>query len=153
MFLDIVDGYERFEYDKKTKEWIDSRNNPETKQTYRKDMVDWIREIRRCAEANKPQSIIIAQNATVLTLEKNYNELIDAISTEDLFLNNDQWKPSQGKIELLDRFKHLGKKVYSVEYTENRKLQLKTIKEANRLNFHPLITDRSLTDIGINKLE
>mgnify|MGYP003325216864 CR=1 FL=1 len=35
IYLDIVDGFETYEYDPKTKDWIDHRLNPDTGQTYR----------------------------------------------------------------------------------------------------------------------
>ncbi|GDX10473.1 hypothetical protein LBMAG57_22450 [Verrucomicrobiota bacterium] len=39
VYLDIVDGFETFE--QVGKDYVDVRVNPETKQSYRRDMVEW----------------------------------------------------------------------------------------------------------------
>ena len=43
VYLDIVDGFETFEQE--GGQFIDNRVNPETKQSYRRDMVDWVKAI------------------------------------------------------------------------------------------------------------
>ena len=51
MYLDIVDGFETFEQDGKN--FVDDRVNPETKQSYRRDMVDWVKAVAaRVRKAN-----------------------------------------------------------------------------------------------------
>jgi len=51
VYLDIVDGFETFEQDGKNS--IDDRLNPETKQSYRRDMVDWVKAVAARAPQNE----------------------------------------------------------------------------------------------------
>ena len=45
IYLDVVDAFEFFEYDPAKKDWIDNRTNPETKRTYREDMIAWVSQL------------------------------------------------------------------------------------------------------------
>ena len=51
VYLDIVDGFETFEQDGKN--FIDDRVNPETKQSYRRDMVDWVKAVAARARGER----------------------------------------------------------------------------------------------------
>jgi cysteinyl-tRNA synthetase, unknown class len=46
LYLDIVDGFQT--YEQGADGYLDDRMNPETKQTYRRDMVDWVKAIAAC---------------------------------------------------------------------------------------------------------
>ena len=77
VYLDIVDGFETYEQD--GKEFIDDRINPRTKQSYRRDMVDWVTTIAKRARAKNPAALIIPQNGSQLLAHADFLETISAI--------------------------------------------------------------------------
>ncbi|MEI7820204.1 MAG: hypothetical protein WCK55_04740 [Verrucomicrobiota bacterium] len=52
VYPDIVDGFEIFE--QVGKDYVDDRVNPETEQSYRRDMVVWVKAIAARARARHP---------------------------------------------------------------------------------------------------
>src|ERR1041385_7969696 len=92
LYLDIVDGFETFERDGKN--FIDDRLNPETKQTYRRDMVDWVKAIAARARKKNPAALIIPQNGTQLLAHADFLGVVDAVGVEDLFTNGDKLQPA-----------------------------------------------------------
>lgn len=42
LYLDIVDAFEFFEYDPQKKEYLDDRRNPDSGQSFRQDMIEWV---------------------------------------------------------------------------------------------------------------
>src|SRR5438309_8367766 len=91
VYLDIVDGFETFEQD--GKEFIDDRVNQETKQSYRRDMVDWVKAIAARARTKAPAALVIAQNGSQLLDHADFLGTIDAIGIEDLFTNGNKPQP------------------------------------------------------------
>ena len=57
VYLDIVDGFETFE--QAGKNFIDNRINPETGQSYRRDMVDWVKAVAARARTSNPAALVI----------------------------------------------------------------------------------------------
>jgi uncharacterized protein (TIGR01370 family) len=66
VYLDIVDGFEAFEQD--GNEFIDDRLNPETSQSYRRDMVDWVKTIASRARLYHPGALVIPRTVHSLLL-------------------------------------------------------------------------------------
>jgi len=149
VYLDIVDGFETYEQD--GKDFIDDRMNPETKQTYRRDMVDWVKAIAARARAKNPAALVIPQNGSQLVSHADFVEAISAIGIEDLFTNGKKLQPKSHTDEVLGHLKKLAatqKPVLLIEYpkTADRQALSKKLAEENRLIL--LVTDRQLKTLG-----
>ena len=149
VYLDIVDGFET--YEQGADGYLDDRMNPETKQTYRRDMVDWVKAIAARARAKDPAALIIPQNGSQLVVEKDFVEVISAQGIENLFTNGNKLQPPSHTDEILGHLKTLAlakKPVLLIEYpkTPERKALSKKLAKENGLVW--LVTDRQLQTLG-----
>ena len=149
VYLDIVDGFETFEQDGNN--FIDDRVNPETKQTYRRDMVDWVKAVAARARAKNPAALIIPQNGTQLFAHADFLATTDASGVEDLFTNGDKLQKSD---EIKFRLKTLApliaahKPVLDIEYPKSRQRRAYVRESAAARGFVWLTTDRPLKTLG-----
>lgn len=149
VYLDIVDGFETFEQD--GKRFIDNRVNPTTKQSYRRDMVDWVKTIAARARAKHPAALVIPQNAAQLLEHADFREIISAIGIEDLFTNGNKLQAkgdTRYRLEFLARLLGTGKPVLVIEYPTKPELQERARTEARANGFVWLVTDRQLKTLG-----
>ena len=149
VYLDIVDGFET--YEQGADGYLDDRMNPETKQTYRRDMVDWVKAIAARARAKNPVALVIPQNGSQLAAHKDFVEVISAQGIEDLFTNGKNLQPTSHTDEILGHLKLLAsekKPVLLIEYpkTPEQKALSKKLAEENGLVW--LVTDRQLKTLG-----
>ena len=151
VYLDIVDGFETWEFD--GKDWIDDRPNPETKQSYRRDMVDWVKAIAAKARTKNPDAIVIPQNGSQLLDHEDFCGTISGIGIEDLFsIGNKKQSPAHSK-EILTHLKPLlaaGKPVLVIEYPNKPEKRAVSEKLATENHLIWLVTDRDLTTLGIS---
>jgi cysteinyl-tRNA synthetase, unknown class len=149
VYLDIVDGFETFEQE--GKEFIEDRVNPETHQSYRRDMVDWVKAIAARVRAKNPASLVIPQNGSQLVEHPDFLEIISAISIEDLFTNGNKIQPKSHTNEVLDDLRKIvsaNKPALLVEYPKLQERQALTKKLAVENGLVWLITDRQLKTLG-----
>lgn len=149
VYLDIVDGFETFEQD--GKDFVDDRVNPETKQSYRRDMVDWVKAVAARARKSNPAAVIIPQNGPQLSAHADFIAAVDAIGVEDLFTNGDKLqKPSDTKytLECLAPYIAAHKPVLDVEYARNPERRAKVREQAAQHGFAWILTDRQLKTLG-----
>ena len=149
VYMDIVDGFQM--YEQGADGYQDDRMNPETKQTYRRDMVDWVKAIASCARAKNPTALVIPQNGSQLAAHKDLVEVISAQGIEDLFTNGKKLQPASHTDEILGHLKTLAsakKPVLLIEYpkTPERKALSKELAKKNGLVW--LVTDRQLKTLG-----
>jgi cysteinyl-tRNA synthetase, unknown class len=149
VYLDIVDGFET--YEQGADGYKGDRINPETKQTYRRDMVDWVKAITARARAKSPAALVIPQNGSQLVADKDFVEVISAQGIEDLFTNGKKLQPASHTDEILGHLKILAlakKPVLLIEYpkTPERQALSKKLAEENGLVW--LVTDRQLKTLG-----
>jgi len=151
VYLDIVDAFEFFEYDKLKKDWQDDRKDPDTGKTYREDMIAWIAKIADFARERKKDFIVIPQNGSQLLKDPGFVKSINAIGIEDLFTEGNKIrKPEDVKdrLEHLSIIKKAGKPVFLIEYGTNENAKEASRKGALDHGFILLITDRKLTTLG-----
>jgi len=151
VYLDIVDAYQFFEFDNEKGDWIDNRVNPATGQTYRQDMIDFVRAISEYAKSRKDSFIIIPQNGTELLSDASYLTAIDAVAVEDLFTNGNKVQPrshTEAVLEHLQPLQKGAKPVLLIEYPTKNKFKQLAAKKANVHGMPLLITDRHLKTIG-----
>ena len=149
VYLDIVDGFET--YEQGADGYLDDRMNPETKQTYRRDMVDWVKAIAARARAKDPAALIIPQNGSQLVVEKDFVEVISAQGIENLFTNGKELQPTSHTDEILGHLKLLAsakKPVLLIEYPKTRQGQALSKKLAEENGLVWLVTDRQLKTLG-----
>jgi cysteinyl-tRNA synthetase, unknown class len=149
VYLDIVDGFETYEQD--GKDFVDNRLNPETKQTYRRDMVDWVKAIAARARAKNPAALVIPQNGSQLVANADFVEVISAIGIEDLFTNGKKLQPKSHSEEILGHLKKLAavqKPVLLIEYPKTSDRQALAKKLAKENGLVCLVTDRELKTLG-----
>jgi cysteinyl-tRNA synthetase len=149
VYLDIVDGFQT--YEQGADNYLDDRMNPETKQTYRRDMVDWVKSISARARAKNPAALVIPQNGSQLLAHKDFVEVISAQGIEDLFTNGKKLQPASHTDEILGHLKILAsakKPLLLIEYpkTPERQALSKKLAEENGLVW--LVTDRQLKTLG-----
>lgn len=151
IYLDIVDAFEFYEYDEKSKDWLDDRPNPETGRTYREDMIAWVNTIAKRARDRRAGFLVIPQNAAQLLADASYRELISAIGVEDLFVAGKKLrteKQSHYVLSFLEKFKPTGKPVLVIDYPRSEEVHGPSFETAARHGFTLLLTDRQLTTLG-----
>ena len=149
VYLDIVDGFETFEQDGKN--FMDDRVNPETKQSYRRDMVDWVKAVAARARKINSAALVIPQNGTQLLANADFLGAMDAVGVEDLFTNGDKLQKAADTkyiLECLAPMIATHKPVLDIEYARRKELQLQVKKQAVQHGFVWLVTDRQLKTLG-----
>jgi cysteinyl-tRNA synthetase len=149
VYLDIVDGFQT--YEQGADGYLDDRINPETKQTYRRDMVDWVKAISARARANDPAALVIPQNGSQLVAHKDFLEVISAQGIEDLFTNGKKLQPASHTEEILGHLKTLAlakKPVLLIEYPKTPERQALSKELARKNGLVWLVTDRPLKTLG-----
>ena len=149
VYLDIVDGFQT--YEQGDDDYLDDRMNPETKQTYRRDMVDWVKAIAARAHAKNPAALVIPQNGSQLAAHKDFVEVISAQGIEDLFTNGKKLQPASHTDEILGHLKTLAsakKPVLVIEYPKTPEGQALSKKLAQKNGLVWLVTDRQLKTLG-----
>ena len=149
VYLDIVDGFETFEQDGKNS--IDDRLNPETKQSYRRDMVDWVKAVAARARKTNPAALVIPQNGTQLLAHADFLGAVNAGGVEDLFTNGDKLQQAADTkyiLEFLSRLATAHKPVLDVEYPKRKELQAQVREQAAQHGFVWIVTDRELKTLG-----
>ena len=149
VYLDIVDGFET--YEQSGNEWIADRINPETHQSYRRDMVDWVKAIAARARAKNPAALVIPQNGSQLLVHADFLETLSAIGIEDLFTLGDKPQPAADTREVLGYLRKMAdakKTVLLIEYPRRRELRETTKQRARENGFTWLLTDRELKTLG-----
>jgi len=149
VYLDIVDGFQT--YEQGADGYLDDRMNPETKQTYRRDMLDWVKAIAARARANDPAALVIPQNGSQLVAHKAFVEVISAQGIEDLFTNGNKLQPTSHREEILGHLKILAsakKPVLLIEYPKTPERQALSKELAKKSGLVWLVTDRQLKTLG-----
>ena len=149
VYLDIVDGFETFERDGKN--FLDDRPNPETKQSYRRDMVDWVKAIAARARKNNPAALVIPQNGTQLLAHADFLGTVDAVGVEDLFTNGDKLQPAAETKNILSFLAPMvaaHKPVLDIEYPKSKERRAHVREKAAAQGFVWLTTDRQLKTLG-----
>jgi cysteinyl-tRNA synthetase len=151
VYLDIVDGFEAFEQD--GNEFIDERLNPETNQSYRRDMVDWVKTIAARARLHNPGVLVIPQNGSQLTAYADFVDAISSMGIEDLFTHDNRIQPDSHTefiLGYLEKMEEAGKPVLLIEYPRwaRRKELSRELSEQN--GFVWLQTDRALKTLGVS---
>lgn len=149
VYLDIVDGFQT--YEQGADGYLDNRMNPETKQTYRRDMVDWVKAIAARARGKNPAALVIPQNGSQLVSQKDFVEVINAQGIEDLFTNGNKLQPTSHTDEILSHLKTLAsakKPVLLIDYPKTPERQALSKKLAKENGLVWLVTDRQLKTLG-----
>jgi cysteinyl-tRNA synthetase len=149
LYLDIVDGFQT--YEQGADGYLGDRMNPETKQTYRRDMVDWVKAIAARARAKDPAALVIPQNGSQLVADNDFVEVISAQGIEDLFTNGKKLQPASHTDEILGHLKTLAlakKPVLLIEYPKTHQGQALSKKLAKENGLVWLVTDRQLKTLG-----
>jgi len=149
VYLDIVDGFQT--YEQEADDYLDGRMNPETKQTYRRDMVDWVKAITARARTKNPAALVIPQNGSQLAAHKDFVEVISAQGIEDLFTNAKKLQPASHTDEILGHLKTLAsakKPVLLIEYPKTPERQALSKELAKKNGLVWLVTDRQLKTLG-----
>jgi cysteinyl-tRNA synthetase len=151
IYLDIIDAYQYYEYDSTEKEWIDNRKNPDTGNSYRQDMINWVGRISEYSKKIKPGFMIIPQNGSGLLNYHEYIKHIDGIGIEDLYTDGNKKQEKEHTKSVLKDLEFMtqnDKPVFIVEYATRKKL-INKIKEISlSANFRMLFTKRDLTVLG-----
>jgi cysteinyl-tRNA synthetase len=149
VYLDIVDGFETFEQN--GKDFIDDRMNPETNQSFRRDMVDWVKAIAARARAKNPDALVIPQNGSQLLAHADFLAAISAIGIEDLFTDGNKLQPIAHTREVLGHLKKMAaaqKPVLLIEYPKSMARQSLSKKLGTDNGMIWLVTDRQLKTLG-----
>ena len=149
VYLDIVDGFETFEQN--GNDFIDDRPNPETKQSYRRDMVDWVKSVAARARKTNSAAIIIPQNGTQLFAHADFLAAVDAVGIEDLFTNGDKLQKAADtkyRVKTLAPMLAAHEPVLDIEYPKRKERQAHAREAAAQNGLIWLVTDRQLKTLG-----
>ena len=155
VYLDIVDGFEFYEHDKKTDKWVDNRKNPDTGNTYRQDMIDWVKKIAFHSRKVKPGFLLIPQNGCQLAENDDYVSIISAIGIEDVFTLGNKKQPEEHVkylIPFLKKIQKMKKVVLIIEYPTKKRFRKISKQGVKKNDFVLLITDRELRSVGLSKI-
>lgn len=145
VYLDIIDGFEHFE------NGTDNAVNPETNQTYRRDMADFVIKIATYARAKKPGFLVVPQNGTQLLDFADYLDAISGHGQEDLYYNdNRKQKPEETDPEVaqLKKVTAQGKAVLVTDYSKAKPKQNDDIARAQADGFSIFLAPRALNGLG-----
>lgn len=149
VLLDIVDGFEYFEH---TSDGIvDNLVNPDTGNTYRLDMVAFVREIAARARRTRPDFAVVPQNGAQLLSFPEYAATISALALEDLFTVDDSLQPPEHYKYVMSYLPPLlarGGRVMLTEYAQEPELQEHARNMAAKFSLILLLTERELCIIG-----
>ena len=149
VYLDIIDGFETFE--QMNKDFVADRENPDTKQSYRRDMVDFVKAIAARVRAQNPAALVIPQNGSQLLVHADFMNVISAIGIEDLFTNGNKLQSKSDTDERLGYLKKIisaSKPVLLIEYPTSAERQAFAKKLAQEHGLVWLVTDRPLKTLG-----
>jgi cysteinyl-tRNA synthetase len=149
VYLDIVDGFETYEEDRGN--YIENRLNPETKQSYRRDMVDWVKHIAEHTRAENPDALVIPKNGSQLLLEADFVTSVSGIGLEDLFTNGDRAQLKSHTNEVLGNLVSLadtGKPTLLIEYGKKETRKSTTMQGAMDHGMTWLLAPRELDALG-----
>jgi cysteinyl-tRNA synthetase len=151
VYLDIVDAFQFFEYDTAKRDWVDNRLNEDTGNTFREDMIQWIRFLASHARQLRSDFLVVPQNGTELLIDDDYVNIIDGIGVEDLFTDGDQFQNTdrvQSTVHNLDHMKSTEKPIVVIEYGQSKGARARSIAGVREHHFLLLLTDRELTTLG-----
>jgi cysteinyl-tRNA synthetase, unknown class len=149
IYLDIVDGFETYEQDRGN--YLENRLNPETKQSYRRDMVDWVKRIAERARTTLPEALVIPQNGSQLLRHADFVTTVSGIGLEDLFTDGDRLQPKSHTTEVLGDLDYLagtGNPVMLTEYGKKATRKSTTMLGAKEQGIVWLLTGRNLDTLG-----
>ena len=152
IYLDIVDAFEFFEYDPATRDWRDNLVNPETGNSYRRDMIHWVGTVAKRARDRKPGFLVIPQNAAQLLEHPDYLDMISAIGVEDLWVEGSRLRTEsefRHTLGFLKRLKKAGKPVLVIDYPATPQIHAAAFEVSARQGFIHLLTDRDLKTLGV----
>ncbi len=150
VYLDIVDGFENFE--KVGSRYVDDKVNDVTQQSFRRDMVDWVKRISTQVRRAKPNAFVVPQNASQLLAHADYLELVSAVGIEDLYTNDNIPQPKSHTKFITENLQPIlakGLPVLVIEYPTKPAFQKLAVKGALKDGFTLLLTDRELKTLGI----
>jgi len=153
MYLDIVDAFEAFERD--GDRWIDYRQNKDTEQTYRQDMIDWVIRIAEHARQRAAaRFFIIPQNGVQLLANKRYAQTVDGVAIESLFTLEEEVQHSDATkfcLSFLKPFALSGKTVFCIEYNQDTNVRGDVQRQVAEYGFLLLFSERSLETLGTSE--
>jgi len=149
IYLDIVDAFQN--YEQQGKIYLANAVNPHSGQSYRRDMVDFVKLLAARARNSNSEALVVPQNASQLLQHEDFLQCISGIGIEDLFSINNRLQKSWHTTEVLDNLQYLqpsDKPVLLIEYPKRlkRKQQCKDLARHNALVW--LLTDRPLKTLG-----
>ena len=145
VYLDIVDGFETFE------KGTDNAMNPETGQTYRQDMIDFVTAIATYARTKKANFLVVPQNGSQLLENDAYLQMISGIGQEDLYFDGNKTQRKQetaATVTLLKKVSAVGKAVLVTEYPTSKSKRQQAFKKALNDGFSIYVGPRALNAIG-----
>lgn len=155
IYLDIVDGFEHFEYDPVTGDWRDDLINPETGQSYRKDMIDWVGRLAASARASKGAGfMVIPQNGEQLLRSAAYRDIISAQGVESVFTDGNRpvsAADTRYRLAFLKMAKADQKPVLLIEYGTTAVAKGRSINGARKHQLRLLLTRPDLGRLGISR--
>ncbi len=151
VLLDIVDAFEFFEVDEDG-EYTDYKINPDTGNSYRADMINFVtllhRQLQRLAGT---EALIIPQNAVQLLESSDYQNIISMQAVEDLFTVGNKSQPREHRnyvMSFLESFSAGGKQIILTEYPVKSKYRKIAEQGAQKHRLTLLLTTRGLDILG-----
>ncbi len=145
VYLDIIDGFERFEKGE------DNCINPETGQTYRRDMIDFVLRLAAYARSKHPGYLIVPQNGSQLLAQADYLAAISGQGQEDLYYLGNKRQPkseTETTVAFLKKVTAQGKAVLVTDYATAKSKQTDDIARAQTDGFSIFIAPRALNGLG-----
>ena len=140
VYVDGVDSFEYFEYSDGY--WIDYKVNVETGNSYRMDMVNFVKLISLHSD------IIIPNNGYQLLVFEDYRDIIDGQGIESYFYDVNKAKSRNEKKYVKKYLDLLDKPVFDIEYSNIKRIQRYIQRKSRQEGFVVLITDIGLSSLG-----
>jgi cysteinyl-tRNA synthetase len=151
VYLDIVDAFQYFEYDRNSDDWLAMRINSQTGRSYREDMVRWVVRLADYARVRQQGFVVVPQNGSALVNHADYLAIIDAVAVEDLVSVDERVQSQEHMQTVLSELAFVraeNKPVFVIEYSSTKKLIAQALAIGRREQYSVLITDRPLAGLG-----
>lgn len=149
VMLDIVDGFQYFEG--LSGQYKDNLVNPETGNTYREDMILFIKKIAEIGRGDNSSFMVIPQNGVELLESTEYCKVISAQALESLFVLPEKKQSSEYikyMMKFLRKLMREDKQIFVTEYPITKALKDYAKEQASKYDMVYLLTVRELNILG-----
>lgn len=148
--LDLAHAIEYFEFDPATRQRFFDRVNPQTQQTYRRDLVEMLEYLATYARQSASMRLVL-RRADTLVVRADVQAITDGVVVENLFSDGQEMKVDwriRRWVPTIEQLRVAQRPFMVIDYAQEPRLREQVIERADRLNVPLLLTDPALNSLG-----